>query len=604
MTRCGCGTTNATTCAAIVECVAANLGRGLQFTDDQFSVRLSTDPGNVTVIGSDNGVFTPATGIGPGEQTWLKTVATLPEAAIGASSGGNLVGPATQPQLIEYAVANGIDIYPVPIIAAADGVAVELLTTNAAQSVTVYSDNPGPLSWNDTASLTMASMNYDAGTRVNPSGANSDAPASLLTPYGGWGGFYFNQYPARTLAGALRHIRGRMVVDIVIPRTAMTEERIEQSIIAAVQAVVDAGAQDWCIIEVAGYLDDDSRAPLDEWIPLITAAGITAGANFGQTVALTDPWTAAETVATGATWVTLLRDDGRAGNVSDARVTEMVTAGLNVTTVTSGRQYWTAHNFGLGARCVRSSDGVYARGTRGEPGDLDYRLTFIPGLETRTAIAGAFTTITDETTAVWDGGFARTDLPGRWFPPRYGWVDGVTRFGQAQTLGTISPIPDTVNFQLRMRVRRHGGTTVSNGRWAGFFWGAADDRDISHVAIVGQPPNPLRDGYGCVVREPTTSGTRMGVYRYDNGVETALSTTAGGPGWLADEWVTLIVTVTGSSINFQAVGPSSSAVLSTSSATYRGPYVFYSWNDAGSGSATQYHGYDNGAGLVMYEAQS
>lgn len=603
MTRCGCGTTNATTCAAIVECVAANLGRGLQFTGGEFSVRLSTDPDNITTIGTDDGLFTPATGIGPGEQTWLKTVATLPAQCISANSGGNLVGPATQPQLIEYAIANGIDMYVVPVVAAADGAAVELLTTNMDQSVTVYSDNPGPLTWKDTSSLTMSAMNYDAGTRDNPAGANSDAPAAQLTPYGGWGGFYFNQYPARTVAEMLRQIRGRMVVCLNIPRQNMTEDQIEQSVRAAVQAVVDAGAQDWCIIEISGYLDDDSRAPLDEWIPLITAAGITAGANYAQTVALTDPWTGAETVATGATWVTIIRDDGRTGNTSDARVTEMVTAGLNVIALTTGRQYWTTHNFGLGARCVRSPDGVYARGGRGEPGDLDYRLTYIPGLETRTAITGAFTTVTDATTAVWDGGFARLDLPGRWFPPRYGWVDGVTRFGQAQTLGTISPIPDTANFELRMRVRRHSGTLLSSARFAGFFWGAVDDRDISHVANPGVQ-NPLRDGYGCVVREPTSTGVRQGVYRYDNGVETALSTTTGGPGWLADQWVTLIVTVTGSSINFQAVGPSSSAVLSTSSATYRGPYVFYFWNDAGTGSATQYHGYDNGAGLVMYEAQS
>jgi hypothetical protein len=57
--------------------------------------------------------------------------------------------------------------------------------------------------------------------------------------------------------------------------------------------------------------------------------------------------------------------------------------------------------------------------------------------------------------------------------------------------------------------------------------------------------------------------------------------------------VSLIVTVTGAAINFQAVGPSSSASLGTSDSDYRGPYVFYGWNDAGTGSATQFHGYNN-----------
>lgn len=602
MTRCGCNVTNATTCGAIMECIGANLGRGLEYTGGNVQVRFSTDPDNISTIGTDQGLYTPGTGIGPGEQAWLATVATLPEQAISANGGGNYVGPSTQPQLVEYTIANGIDMYTTTVMAGTDGTAVEVITTSMGQSVTVYTDNPGPLSWNAASSLNMTSLNYDAGTRVNPTGDNSDAPTANLTPYGGWGGFYAQQYPGRTVASMLRRVRGRMVVNLFIPRLDLTEEQILKSVEATIQAVVDAGAQDWCIIQPAGYLDDDSRAPLGDWIPLIQAAGITAGANLGQGTTLTDPWTPAEVLATGATWVTVIRDDGRTSSVDDTYVTDMVAAGFEVMATTTGRHYWTTHNFGLGVRAINSPDAVYSRGPRGEANDLDYRLTQIPGLETRTKATGANTVVSDASTAMWDGGFVRTDLPGFWFPPRYGWVDGVSRFANSQLLGTICPIPDTTNFELTMRVQRHSGTTVSNGRWAGFFWGAVDDRDISNTP--GGPSNPLRDGYGCIVREPTGAGTRQGIYRYDNGVEVALSTTTGGPGWAANAWTTLIVTVTGAGINFQAVGTSTSATLSTSSATYRGPYVFYSWNDAGTGSATQYHGYDNGTGLVMYEAQS
>ena len=579
-----------TTCDAIMSCVAANLGRGLDYneTTREIDLRISSDAGNTASIGTDDGFYAP-TSPGPGDMVWRRTVATLPEQAISATSGSNLVGPATAPQLIDYSIANGIDIYSVPVYGLADGTIFEQVG-GVNTLLTTYTDNPGGILNRDQSSLTVQQTHYDAGARDNPSGRNSDAPASLLAPDGGWGGFYAPVFKPRTISETLRIIRGQMVVELNVQRATITTEQIEADIRATVATVVAAGAQEWTIIQVPALLDDNSRAPIDDWVPIVTAAGITAGVNISAEYLMVSPFTPAEILASGATWVSLVTQS-RPDGVDDARITELVASGLQVVATTSARQYWTSHAFGLGVRVVRSADAVYARGVRGEPGDLNYRNTLIPGLETRTTAIGALTSITDVETAMWHPGFARADLPGRWFPPRYAWVDGVSRFGNSQILGEVCPIPNTTNFELRLRVRRTGGTTVSSSRFAGIFWGSTHDRDISNNP--GSGSNVLRNGYACVVREVTGGGVRQGIYRYDAGVETTMSTTVGGPGWLADNWVSLIVTVTGAAINFQGVGPSSSASIGTSNGTYRGPYVFYFWNDPGTGSATQYHGYNN-----------
>lgn len=591
MGRCGCNTAMSTTCDAIMTCIAANLGLGLDYNEAtrQIDLRISTNDGNIASIGTDDGFYSP-TSPGPGDIVWLKTVATLPAQVISAASGSNLVGPATAPQLIEYAIANDVDMYSVPVYGIADGTIFEQVGGETT-SVTAYTDNPGGMSYGLISSLTVQQLHYDAGARDNPTGRNSDAPTSLLTPDGGWGGFYAPVFKPRTISETLRLIRGRLVVQLLPQRAGLTEAEIGRDIQATVDTVVQAGAQEWVIIQVPVLLADNTRAPLDDWVAIITDAGIAAGANAFNEYQMADPFTAAEIVASGATWVHV-NSPARADGSTDARITELVTAGLEVVVSTTGRQTHTTQAFALGARAVQSADAVYARGSRGLTGDLNYRNTFIPGLETRTTAIGAFTPVTDEETAMWHPGFARLDLPGRWIPPRYAWVDGVTRFCNNQLLGEINPIPDTTTFELRLRVRRHGGTTVSSGRWAGIFWGSIHDEDISHIATPGTQ-NVLRDGYGCVVHEITASGARQRILRFDNGIETTMSTTTGGPGWLADNWVSLIVTVNGAGINFQAIGPSSSAVLSTSNSTYRGPYVYYIWNDAGTGSATQYHGYNN-----------
>lgn len=602
MARCGCNTAQSTTCEAIMACIAANLGAGLDFNEvtRQLELRISTDTGNVAQIGSDGGFYSPA-GAPPGPMTWPKTVATLPAQPLTASGGSGLVIPTTSPLAIEHTIANNIDIYATSVYTLADGVAFEHLDDRD-DVINPYVDNPSAITWRNLGSTNLPSLRYDAGTRLSPTARS--APNQFTEPDGGWAGFYSAPFTPRTVAELLRIIRGRAVVTMFVRFEGLTPADNDQaiaSVASVVQAVVDAGAQDWVIIMPQDNYDDSTRTPINDMMALITGAGITGGVNIFTEQDNVDPWTPAEILATGATWVDIASPSHPSG-ADAARISEFVNAGLEVMVFTDARQYWTDWAFDLGARTVRCRDAVYGRGGRGQPGDLAYRQNFIPGLETRTAVNGGMTPLNAFATAVFDQGFARLDEPGRWFPPRYAWVSGSALYANNQLLGTICPIPDTTNFELRLRIRREGATSTFPSRFGGIFWGFADDRDIANAP--SQPNNPNRNGYGCIIREPLSASVHQGIYRQDAGVEVALATTTTGPGWQSNIWVDLTVTVAADLITFHVNAGGSEATVSVSDATYRGPYVFYGWTDPGSGSATQVHGYDNGPGMVIYEAQS
>lgn len=588
-------------------CIVANLGPGLDYNEatGQLEVDLSTDAGNAARIGTDGGLWAPAA-TGPGPIVWPKTVASLPAQAIGATGGSNLVGPSTSPRLIEYAIAQDLDIYTIGCYQLADGTVFEGVG-EAASSITGYTDNPASIDYQYLSSGTVQALSYDAGTRVSPTSRASGAPAEFLTPDGGWGGFYAHPYKPRTVSELLRIVRGRIVVALHPQREDLTEAQIEAELRATAATVVAAGAQDWTMIYVPGALADGTQAPLADWVPIVTGAGITAGVSLMDEDQMPSPWAPAALVATGATWVAVRSRANPDRGVSDARISELVAAGLQVEVYTDARQYWTQHAFGLGARSVRSPDGVYARGGRGQAGDLDYRQTIIPGLATRGSVTGGVTPKVITGSAVFNTGFARTDATGRWFPPQYGWEGSTGRYANHQLLGTVCPMPDTANFELRLRMRHGPSSLLDSSRWAGIFWGAADDRDISQLR--GGAVNTARSGYNCVVFEPVGQSPRMGIYRHDAGVSTALNTHTGGPGWAIEEWIELVVTVTGTQISFNASGAGTGAGISAVDGTYRGPYACYAWSDQGvaGGRNPFYHGYDNGDtsdGLVVYAALS
>lgn len=592
MGRCGCNTAMSTTCDAIMSCIAANLGLGLDYNEStrQVDLRLSSDSGNAATIGTDDGFFAPAE-VGPGPMTWFKTVATLPADAIGAASGGSLVGPPTAPDMIEYLIANDVDVYSPPCYALADGTVLESIG-GPATLVTTYTDNPGTITNALTSSLNLQQMNYDAGTRVNPASRNSNAPASVLTPDGGWGGFYAPQFKPRTVAEMLRLVRGRMVVSIRLQRASIATELIELSIQNTVAAVVAAGAQDWVIIEVPALLDDNSRSPIDDWVPIVTDAGITAAVNASAENLMASPFTPAEILASGATWVTVV-GPGRSDGVTNARITALVSAGLQVTVVTNARQSWTTNAFSLGARNVSSPDPVYARGTRGVAGDLNYRQTLIPGLETKSSVIGGLTPVTDSSTAMWNAGFARNDLEGRWFPLQYGWSGTTPMLRNAQLLGNLSPIPDATNYRLRIRLRRAADADPDN-RSAGLFLAAPTDLGIS--ALSGLPGNPNANGYMALIHARAT-GSRMQFILVNSGSSsTSVSISTGVVAYPADTWVDVTVTVTPT--NLTLTTSTNPGVLNFANSAWRGAYVYYVWDDQ---QGPMVHGYDNPVDLVTYE---
>lgn len=582
-------------------CIAANLGLGLDYNEAtrQIDLRISTDAGNAAQIGSNRGFYAPAV-TGPGPMTWRKTVATLPAQAIAVNGGGSLVGPATAPGLIEYAIANDMDIYATGTFAHADDVPFDQIGS-LTQSVGTYTDNPSDAANRYLSSLTVQSLNYDAGTRVNPTGRNTGAPSSYLSPDGGWGGFYAPQYKARTLSETLRLIRGRMVVSVSCQRLGLTAAQIEAEIRATVETVVQAGAQAWVVIHIAGVLDDNTRAPLSTWVPIVTGAGIAAGVNItAEASQVGAVWTAAEIVATGATWVEL-RGGSDPAPIAESRITEMVTAGLKVQAWVDGRQYWVDRSFDLGVRSVRVPDGVYARGATTHPKALTYRRTMVPGLATGTPDIGAMTPKTAVEQALFNAGFARSDQPGRWFPEGYGWSGSVGVNKNHQLLGSICPIPNATNYRIRIRVRRENSTTYSSSQLAALFFASADDRDISNVA--GQASKSYLNGYWAVLRSQPTSGTFTSIqlYKVTAGVQTSLASISNGASWRVGEWALMTVTVSPTQVIYSATDSVTTSTVTVNDTAYRGAYAFTSWDDQ---VGKFMHGYDNPTDLVMYEALS
>jgi hypothetical protein len=588
-----------TTCDAIMSCIAANLGLGLDYDEvtRQIDLRISSDAGNSAGLGTDDGLYA-GTATGPDAMTWPKTVDTLPAQAISANGGGTLVGASTSPQLIEYAIANDLDIYTVGTYLLADGVPYEQIGS-LTQAVNVYTDNPAAIANRYLSSLTVQQLNYDAGTRQSPTGANTGASSQFLTPYGGWGGFYAPQYKARTISEMLRQIRGRIVVGLHPQRLGLTPEQIEAEIRAVVDAVVDAGAQEWVIIYISGVLDDNTRSPLATWVPIVTAAGITAGVTLtAEHEQVGSVWTPAEIVATGATWVEV-RGGSDPNPATDARITALVGAGLEVQVSLDGRQYWVDYSFDLGARSVRVPDGVYARGATTHPRALTYRRTLIPGLSTRTPDIGVMTPKTDDEQALFNAGFARVDQPGRWFPANYAWTGTTARIRNHQLLGTICPIPNTTNYRIRLRVRRENATPL--GGSLAVVVASPTDREYSWIAPASN--NTIANGYLAELRTFTgsTNAFSMRLYRVLNGIQTAIASVVNGAWLRVGEWALISVTVTPTQVSFSATDSVTTTTATASDTTHRGAYAFYQWSDQG---APFVHGYDNPTDLMTYEALS
>ena len=591
MARCGCNAASATTCDAIVLCVAANLGPGLRYdaSSGNLAVRFSGDPDNAAGLGSDSGIYVPGGDASVDPTSGRKSVAGLGPRINGATQGGaGGILPWGSPQSIEYGVSAGLDFIAFHSYALADGVAVNRWSSPTTR-LSTYTDNPAEVEVSKISSLQLPFLNLDAGTRASPTGRNTGAPSSLLTPNGGWFGFYAQQYTPLTLAQALWQLAARSVA-MVIVYGIQEEAQVARNLAAAIQAVVQTLAQPWTLMSVPAYISEGEglpqvKSPIQDWAADVTGAGIAPMIDLfdeqDPDISPQEWWTPAEVLATGARWVRM-QSPLRFGSQDSSRIQEMVDADLNVIVQTSSRQWETAYMYALGARGIMSTSPVYARGGRGEPGDLDYRQTTIPGLVTRTSAEGALTRSTENGIDTRSGevGYARSSAVGRYFPAQYGWEGGIGAHLHSQLLGELCPFPNPIDYWLRVRFRvdpLQEETVPGVVPKIGVFFGASSDRDITWFE--GEDSSHV-NGYAVWAHIGTTDQGLVELRKFTNGSSVAIGS-AQFPAIAYGNWIYCRIRVTPSGITV-TVGHSTGKedlVISANDTDYRGAYAFYTWED-------------------------
>lgn len=615
MVRCGCNAASATTCDAIVLCVAANLGPGLRYDsiNGLLAVRISSDADNAASFGTDGGIYVPGAGAVPDPASGRRTIAGLPaRAAGGAGTGAGSVVPLGSPEAIEYAVANQLDIINIAAFALSDDIAVARWDTPEA-NLDVRTDNPSTMDLRFVSSVQLPSLLCDAGARDTPTGRNSGAPVSLLTPDGGWFGFYANNYTPMTLNEALTQVAARAVVYVANFGDEVAAD-VERYIGASIESVMQVGAQDWAFIGVPAYVSDGVggtvEAAFAPWVADVIGAGMTPAVDLfddnpgGFTV------TPAEVIASGAEWVRMNHGSDDFGT-SFTRIEEFIDAGLNVIVhVSSARQFDANIAWSIGARGVSSDSPVYTRGIRGETGDLDYRKEIvIPGLITRTQMEGSLTRRTDDGDVEADVGWARQSDVGRYFPAQYDWQGGIGGHVHSQLLGEICPYNVTSDYRLRLRFRVDP-TQASAPAGAipklGIFFNSNDDRNITYFEPDDGPS--YLNGYWFNIRVGTTDPGLVTMGKFTNGSFGTIDNSMNFPSIVIGQWINFNIRVTATSITL-GVGHGATEMSATINDTdHRGPYAYYAWEDDyiapadNAGFAHGYSAYDSFAtGSPMYE---
>lgn len=591
MARCGCNAASATTCDAIVLCVAANLGPGLRYNtvSGQLAVRLSGDSGNAASFGSDSGLYVPGPDTPPDPAAGRKTIAGLPERAFCANQGGGgSMLPFGSPHGIEYAVANRMDMISFHTFALADGVAINRVTTPYT-ALHEFTDNPSSIAWEQLSSVQLPSLNVDAGTRVNPTGTENGAPPSLETPYGGWFGFYARQYAPITLAEALHRLAARAVAYMAC-FGGFDEEQISRNVDAAVRAVLQVQAQDWAIVGFSPYVDDGTGtiivSPLwPGWAADIAASGVTPAVDLFEDDDGGGQVSPADVIAAGVEWVRFKITDAEGGTAL-SRVQEFIDAGLQVMVQTDSRQFSTQRAYNMGVRVVMCDSPVYARGGRGETGDLDYRKTVvIPGLVTRTSMEGSLTRRTNDGWGRADAGWARQSTPGRYFGARFAWDGGIGPRINAQLLGEICPHETPSSWRLRVRFRVDPTQTeVPTGisPKLGMFTCAPTDRDITTFDDgTGPELNSWVNGYWSHVRVGSSRQGEVTLGKVTDGDYEVLEESESFPSINYGDWIYMSFSVTPTDVTL-AVRHNTlpdDIIYTVADTTHRGPYAFYGWED-------------------------
>lgn len=588
MVRCGCNAASATTCDAIVLCVAANLGPGLRYdgVNGVLAVRISGDSGNAASFGTDGGIYVPGADASPDPASGRKTIAGLPARAFGGSStGGGSMTPFGSPDGIDYAVANRLDIINLSTFTLTDGVAVARWE-GPNSPLSNRTDNPSGIANKYISSVTLPSLLVDAGARNTPTGRSSGAPASLLSPDGGWFGFYARNYTPITLVDALHKIAARAVAYLAI-YAGVTETELEGYIAGAMNAVIQAGGQDWTLVGVPGYMDDGTGdlivSPFGTWVGDVAGAGLTPAVDLFDDASGGNVVTPAAVVATGVEWVRMAADPDGVSGSTYARIQEFVDAGLNVyVQVRSSRQFEVAQAYSIGCRAVSSDNPAYSRGARGEARDLDYRkTTVIPGLITRTMVEGGLTHQTNTGSGVSDIGWARQSTDGRNFSAQFGWQGGLGAHLHSQLLGEICPYEVTNDFQLAFKCRVDPTQAAAPGGAApklGLFFNAPTDRDITYYEP--SPAPTYINGYWATIRVGTNNPGLVVLGKFNDGNFSVLDDSSiDFPSITIGNWIYFWVRCTPTTIELSVGHTGPIQTLTVTDSDHRGPYAFYGWED-------------------------
>lgn len=591
MVRCGCNAASATTCDAIVLCVAANLGAGLRYdsVNGVLAVRLSGDAGNAASFGSDGGIYVPGPDTIPDPASGRRTIAGLPDRAFGGSAtGAGSMLPFGSPESIEYAVANRLDIVNISNIALADDVSIARWDSPG-NPLSNRTDNPSSIDVGLISTVTLPSLLVDAGARDTPTANTSGAPPALLSPDGGWFGFYAHSYTPMTLAQALTKLAARAVAYLPVFAAAELAD-YERYVAGAIDAVIQVGAQDWAMVGVSAYIQDSGGgwivSPFADFVTDVVGAGLTPSVDLFDDNAGGFAVTPASVVATGAQWVRMLADE-TTGGTSLARIQEFVDAGLQViVNVRSSRQWDVEQVYNLGVRAITADSPVYARGARGESGDLDYRKTVvIPGLLTRTMMEGSLTHQTNDGMSTPDIGWARQSAEGRNFSAGFGRVDGVGLRLSSQLLGELCPYVATPTHRIRVRFRMDPTQTTFPTGFVpklGIFVASPTDRDIASVWTGGTPEfSPWVNGYWGYVNVGVSQQGVVTLAKLNNGVLTILDDSESFPSIVIGDWIYMSFTMNPTGLTL-AVGHSTAEddIIYTSTDTdHRGTYAFYTWED-------------------------
>lgn len=603
MARCGCNAASATTCDAIVLCVAANLGPGLRYDSvtGLLAVRISGDADNAASLGSDGGIYVPGPDVSPDPASGRKTIAGLPPRIFGASStGGGSMTPFGSPDGLEYGIANRMDLLNISTYALADGVAIARWD-GPHTSLTNRTDNPATIATGLISSVTLPSLLVDAGARNTPTGRESGAPPSLLTPDGGWFGFYARNYTPITLAEALHQVAARSVVYLAV-YAGSVEAVLAGYLAGAINAVVQTGAQDWTLVGVPGYMDDGlggmEPSPITAWVGDVIGAGLTPVVDLFDDHVGGSVVTPAQVIASGAEWVRLAQSNlAPDGGVTFGRIQEFINAGLQVIVqVRSSRQFDVAQAYANGVRGVTSDNPVYSRGARGEAGDLDYRKTIvIPGLVTRTMMEGALTHRTETGTGASDIGWARQSAEGRNFTERFMWEGGVGGHLMSQLLGELCPYEITSSYRLRLRFRVDSASeTVPAGSEPklGVFFNSPTDRDITWFEPDENPP--WINGYWFNIQVGSVNRGRVTMGKFNDGNHSVLLQSDVVPTVEYGRWIYFSITVTGPQISLGVGHQAIDYEIGTvNDSDHRGQYAFYAWEDAYTSPAAN-QGFDHG----------